>query len=95
MPEGWEWSGLRNAIELISERDLKSDSYSDSSKEGIPYITGANNFKAGTVNTVRTTQKPSVFSRNGDILISVKGTIGELAINPYDVSHIARQVMAI
>lgn len=30
-----------------------------------------------------------------DILITVKGTVGELAVNPYYKAHIARQIMAI
>ena len=95
IPKDWVGTALGNVVNLISGRDLKSTQYSDEATEGMPYITGASNFVEGTIETTRYTSEPQVKSISGDILVSVKGTIGELAINPFEHAHIARQVMAI
>lgn len=36
-----------------------------------------------------------MITQYGDLLITCKGTVGELAINTFGDSHIARQIMAI
>jgi Restriction endonuclease S subunits len=95
IPDSWTWSRFRNLMFLISGRDLKPSQYSDKVAEGIPYLTGASNFNNGKLLSQRWTTEPQVISTDGDILISVKGTIGELAINSFEKAHIARQIMAI
>ncbi len=95
IPESWEWARLDSIIVLISGRDLKLSEYGDNIKNGIPYLTGASDFKNGKLDTTRYTSKPVVISYEGDLLITVKGTIGEIAFNTYKKSHIARQIMAI
>ncbi len=95
IPENWIETSFGSVVQLISGRDLKPNQYSDESLLGIPYITGASNFSEGNIKTLRYTLEPQVISIKGDILISVKGTIGELGINPYQKAHIARQIMAI
>lgn len=35
-----------------------------------------------------------MISKKSDILITIKGTVGTLAFNPYSEAHIARQIMA-
>ena len=62
---------------------------------GIPYITGASNFNKGSVELVRWTPTPQVITHYGDLLITCKGTIGEMAFNDFGDAHIARQIMAI
>ena len=94
LPEGWAFIRLNTAWELISGRDLSPSEYNDKN-DGIPYITGASNFKNGNISLVRWTPVPQVITRRGDLLLTCKGTIGEIAHNNFGEAHIARQIMAI
>jgi type I restriction enzyme S subunit len=94
IPCRWTWTRINNVIELISGRDLEPSMY-NSLKQGVPYITGASNFVNGDVIVNRWTENLVVSSQKGDILITCKGTIGEMAVNMLGQIHIARQVMAI
>ena len=94
MPEGWAFIRLKTAWELISGRDLSPSKYNDKN-DGIPYITGASNFRNGHISLVRWTTVPQVITRRGDLLLTCKGTIGEIAHNNFEEAHIARQIMAI
>ena len=94
MPESWAFIRLKTAWELISGRDLSPSDYNDKN-DGIPYITGASNFKNGHVILVRWTPVPQVITRKGDLLLTCKGTIGKIAYNNFGEAHIARQIMAI
>ena len=94
LPEGWAFIRLKTAWELISGRDLSPSEYNDKN-DGIPYITGASNFKNGHISLVRWTPVPQVITRRGDLLLTCKGTIGEIAHNNFGEAHIARQLMAI
>ena len=94
LPEGWAFIRLNTAWELISGRDLSPSEYNDKN-DGIPYITGASNFKNGHISLVRWTPVPQVITRSGDLLLTCKGTIGEIAHNNFGEAHIARQIMAI
>ena len=94
MPEGWTFIRLKTAWELISGRDLSPSKYNDKN-DGIPYITGASNFRNGHISLVRWTTVPQVITRRGDLLLTCKGTIGEIAHNNFGEAHIARQIMAI
>ena len=85
---------MKNIWELISGRDLSPSDY-NGTEDGIPYITGASNFINGKVNLVRWTPKPQVITYYGDLLMTCKRTIGEIAINDFGEAHIARQIMAI
>ena len=84
----------KSVLELVSGRDLLPNEYNDNGK-GIPYITGASNFANGVINIARWTQSPQVVTHLGDLLITCKGTVGEMALNSFGEAHIARQVMAI
>nr|WP_277281431.1 restriction endonuclease subunit S [Streptococcus hyointestinalis] len=95
IPDSWEWVRLGKMITLISGRDLKRTEYVDGKIIGLPYLTGASNFQNGQIVTGRYTEKPSVISTKGELLITVKGTIGEMAFNPFEQAHIARQIMSI
>ena len=94
IPENWCWCRLGEIIDLLSGRDLEPSEYNSLSK-GIPYMTGASNFENEKLIINRWTDKPATISRLGDLLITCKGTIGELAINHVGDIHIARQIMAI
>ena len=94
IPESWEWVRLENCISLLSGRDLKPNQYNDN-KVGIPYITGASNFKNGFLYVNRWTSSPITIASKGDLLLTCKGTIGAMACNNIGDIHIARQVMGI
>ena len=94
VPECWDFIRLKTAWELISGRDLSPSEYNDKNN-GIPYITGASNFENGHISLVRWTPVPQVITRRGDLLLTCKGTIGEIAYNNFGEAHIARQIMAI
>ena len=94
LPSGWEFVRLKELWELISGRDLSPSEY-NADGVGIPYITGASNFVDGEVELVRWTPSPQVITEIGDLLLTCKGTIGEMAFNNWGSAHIARQIMAI
>ena len=94
IPENWAWARLGSIFTLLSGRDLAPNDYNDE-ENGIPYITGASNFMNGQIGYFRWTTKPQVVSDYGDLLLTCKGTVGELAINTVGSVHIARQIMAI
>lgn len=80
--------------QLISGRDLSPSEYNEEGN-GMPYITGASNFCHGNVSIVRWTLVPQVITETGDLLITCKGTVGEMSINTFGMAHIARQIMEI
>ena len=93
-PENWRWCRLSTVIQLLSGRDLEPTDYNDIHK-GIPYMTGASNFSSEKLLVNRWTEKPATISITGDLLITCKGTIGQMAFNTIGEIHIARQIMAI
>lgn len=93
LPDGIEFVRFKNLWELLSGRDLERDEY-NSDKVGIPYITGASNFNNRHIEISRWTHSPQVITQKGDLLLTCKGTVGEMAINTFGDAHIARQVMA-
>lgn len=93
-PKDWEFVRLKEIWELISGRDLSPSEY-NADGIGIPYITGATNFLDGKVELVRWAESPQVLTEIGDLLLTCKGTIGEMAFNDFGAAHIARQVMAV
>lgn len=94
LPPNWCLTKLKNLIKLTSGQDLKPNQYSDVAGE-TPYITGASNIKNENVIINRWTNQPRSIARNGDLLISCKGTIGAMAYLDVDNAHIARQIMAV
>lgn len=73
---------------------LKPGEY-NSEEVGIPHIIGASNFASGSVSIVRWTPKPQVITEIEDLLLTCKGTVGEIAVNDFGYNLIARQIMAI
>ena len=94
IPKSWMWVRFEKCIGLLSGRDLEPSQYNDN-KRGVPYITGASNFKDGTLYVNRWTNSPITIATKGSLLLTCKGTIGAMAFNNIGAIHIARQVMAI
>ena len=94
IPNTWEWIRISSVIDLLSGRDLTPTQY-NSTNQGIPYMTGASNFENGQLIVNRWTSTPATISKKGDLLITCKGTIGEMAYNNIGEIHIARQIMSI
>lgn len=94
IPDNWRWVRMGNIIKLISGQDLPSDKYL-SNGIGIPYLTGASNFQNGNLIINRYTQNGISIAYKGDLLLTCKGTIGEMAFMDIEKAHIARQIMGI
>ena len=94
IPENWCWCRLGEIVQLISGQDLQLEMY-NSSKKGIPYITGASNFNNGQILINRWTENPKSIAIKDDLLLTCKGTVGEMAFLKEKQVHIARQVMSI
>ena len=94
IPKTWKWVRLGEIIKLISGVDLDAGKY-DQCANGIPYITGASNFKGQEIIFNRWTKNPTRIAHYGDLLLTCKGTIGKTSILEVDEAHIARQVMAL
>ncbi len=94
IPNTWIWCRISNVIKLLSGRDLTPNQY-NSNAIGVPYMTGASNFFNGELIINRWTPSPVTISQKGDLLITCKGTIGEMAYNNVGEIHIARQIMSI
>lgn len=85
-----------DVVELTSGQDLTSDRYFDNKISGsIPYLTGASNLQDDNLIINRYTSSPTSIANKNDILLTCKGTIGEIHILEEEKVHIARQFMAI
>lgn len=92
----WSWCRLGSVVNLVSGRDLTPENYTNIHiNDAIPYITGASNIENESVLINRWTTKPQTFSYRGDLLLTCKGTIGQMAFLQCEKVHIARQIMAI
>lgn len=94
MPNNWSIVSLGELISLKSGVDLKLNEI-NTNQMGIPYLTGASCFNNGNLDIIRWTKFPTNITHKGDLLITVKGTIGEMAFNNIGDAHIARQIMSI
>ena len=93
-PSGWAVTQMKSIIELLSGRDLEN-SRCNADGYGVPYLVGASCIDKGSLSIYRWTETPEVISKEGDVLLSCKGTVGEVVLNTLGNLHIARQFMAI
>ena len=93
-PSGWVATQMKSIINLLSGRDL-DNSRCNAEGYGVPYLVGASCIDNGHINIYRWTETPEVISKKGDVLLSCKGTVGEVVLNTLGNLHIARQFMAI
>ena len=93
-PIGWQVVTLKEIISLYSGRDLDA-ALCNSKRQGIPYLVGASCIENNNISVYRWTENPEVVSIINDILLSCKGTVGEVLLNSLGDVHIARQFMAI
>lgn len=94
VPDNWRWVYFGSVIELISGRDASLKECNDQGV-GIPYILGASNIDSNTFTVERWIEVPQVVSIKGDILLSVKGTIGKVYLQQEEFINLSRQIMAI
>ncbi|MDP4565476.1 restriction endonuclease subunit S [Bacillus safensis] len=94
VPKNWKWVKMGSVITLISGRDL-STKLCNSEEKGIPYIMGASNIVDNQLDVERWIETPTVIGVRGDILVSVKGTVGKVIIQELDKVHLSRQIMAL
>lgn len=97
IPDSWEWVRLGDVINLISGRDIPKKLHINKPANGsMPYITGASNIDDnGKITITEWVDNPSVIVKNGTLLLSVKGTIGKVAVLNIPKAHIARQIMGL
>jgi type I restriction enzyme S subunit len=93
-PSGWAVTQMKSIIDLLSGRD-SDNSRCNTEGYGAPYLVGASCIDNGRINIYRWTETPEVISKEGDVLLSCKGTVGEVVLNTLGDLHIARQFMAI
>lgn len=94
IPDHWKWVKLGSISNLISGRD---EPLADCNAEGVgvPYVVGASNIHEDQLFIERWIEDPKVLSRSGDLLISVKGTIGKLYVQREPELNLSRQIMAL
>lgn len=95
IPENWAWCRLGESIDLISGQHIDFNDY-NLQGIGFAYLTGPSDF--GKIHPVitRWTDKPKVFAKRGDILITVKGAgVGKINLCNIEQTVISRQLMAV
>lgn len=81
-------------LQLISGQDVVK-SLQNTKGEGLPYVTGASKIHEENILLNTWTKYSKQISKKGDLCVSVKGTIGKMAINKIGDAGIGRQIMAI
>lgn len=77
IPEGWEIGNLSDVSEIIMGQSPKSNTYNQS-KEGLPLVNGASDFKQGYINPLKYTTDPKKITKSGDYIFGVRATIGNV-----------------
>jgi type I restriction enzyme S subunit len=85
---------LGAVIKLVSGQHLLSDEQNDTF-QGMPYLTGPSDFGEIEPNVTRWTTFPKSVALPGDVLLSVKGSIGKTNKLQSEPMAIGRQIMAI
>ena len=88
-----ELNRLGDVIKLISGQHLLAEEQ-NADKKGIPYLTGPSDFGKDVPVISRWTNNPKSIAEPGDVLLSVKGSVGKVNELPFTAA-IGRQIMAI
>jgi type I restriction enzyme S subunit len=95
LPENWIWSTIDETSDLISGQHVLKGRYNQK-KEGIPYLTGPQDFQLKYPTATKWTTEPKVISNNNDVLVTVKGAgVGKTNMLKLKEAAISRQLMAI
>ena len=95
IPDKWVWCRLGEVIKLISGQHIDTSNYNERGI-GIPYLTGPIDFGEIFPLITKWTEKPKVLAKNGDILITVKGSgVGKTNLCNISQIVISRQLMAV
>lgn len=81
MESSWKKYKLSDIAHVIMGQSPKSSSYNKSG-EGIPFFQGKADFNNGDVRVRMWTSEPNKISEAGDILMSVRAPVGDIARNP-------------
>ena len=90
----WEVHALGDGIDLVSGHHVLAP-HCNTEGEGVPYLTGPSDFKTGSIQHTKFTQRPSTLCAPNDILVTVKGSGSGALIVADAVYCISRQLMAI
>jgi restriction endonuclease S subunit len=95
IPQDWEVKELAGRVSLFSGQHILAKEYT-TKEGGTPYLTGPSDFPNGRTHVSKWTDHPKVVARQGDILITVKGS-GAGGVFSLDLQEaaISRQLMAI
>lgn len=95
MKTDWQTKSLGQMCQLISGRHIDAKDYNTESR-GLGYLTGPSDFGAVHPIVTKWTEHPIVKAKNGDILITVKGSgVGKINLLDQDEVAISRQLMAV
>lgn len=94
IPEAWKCVKLSKYIILLSGQHINSSQY-NTVGNGIPYLTGPMDYPDGQIFLTKFTSYPRVLCKEGDILITCKGSgTGTIAV-ANQAYCISRQIMAV
>ncbi len=72
----WQTVKLGDVCEIVMGQAPSGDTYNED-KKGYPLIAGAGDFKNGCINVGKYTTKPTKISKDDDIVISIRASIGD------------------
>lgn len=94
MPEGWQETTMGQGVELISGQHIEA-SFCNDYGLGSPYLTGPADFPENRIIVTKYTEQPKVMCRDGDVLLTVKGSGTGKSILADSAYCISRQLMAV
>lgn len=94
IPEEWDIVKMGSQIKLISGQHINAIDYNFEGI-GLPYLTGPANYQNGKIQASKFVQVPKVVCKNGDILITCKGSGTGILVIADNAYCISRQIMAI
>jgi len=94
IPEDWDDHQLQEGITLVSGHHVMVQ-FCNIDGKGVPYLTGPADFPNGKIIVSKFTEKPTSMCKEGDLLITVKGSGAGSLVQADSEYCISRQLMAI